>query len=64
MIIALIIIAWLVDNVWLTLLLADFTPFYECDEMPLLLPCAVFNPLIVVGVRFAVKWIIEIIKKN
>ena len=64
MIIVLIIIAWLVDNFWLTLLLADFTPFYECDEMPMVFPCTVFNPLIVVGVCFAVKWIIKIIKKN
>jgi hypothetical protein len=66
MLIAVIILAWLLVNTWLSLLLVQIegTSFSGWDEMLTLLLCAVFNPFVFLGVCFVVRWVIKMIKKN
>jgi hypothetical protein len=66
MLIAVIVLAWLLANTWLSLLLVQIegTSFGGWDEMLTLLLCAVFNPFVFLGVCFAIRWVIKMIKKN
>jgi hypothetical protein len=64
MIIAVIILAWVLANTWLTLLGAQIegTPLEGWDEMFTLFLCAVFNPFILLGVCRVIRQIIKMIK--
>lgn len=66
MIIAVVVLAWLLVNTWLSLLFAEIegTPFSGWDEMFSLLLCAIFNPFIFLGVCLVIRWIIKMIKKK
>ena len=66
MIIAIIVLAWLLINTWMSLLFAEIegTPFSGWDEMFSLFLCAIFNPFIFLGVCLGVRQIIKMIKKK
>jgi hypothetical protein len=66
MLIAVIVLAWLLANTWLSLLLVQIegTSFSGWDEMLTLLLCAVFNPFVFLGVCFVIRWVIKMIKKS
>jgi hypothetical protein len=66
MIIAVVVLAWLLANTWISLLFAQIegTPFSGWDEMLSLLLCAVFNPFIFLGVCFAIRQVIKMIKRG
>lgn len=66
MIIAVIILAWLFVNTWITLIFAQIerTSFSGWDELFTLLLCAIFNPFIFMGVCLAIRRIIKRIKRK
>ena len=66
MIIAVIILAWLLVNTWLTLIFAQIerTHFSSWDELFTLLLCAIFNPFIFIGICLTIRQILKRIKKK
>lgn len=66
MIIAVIILAWLLVNTWITLIFAQIerTHFSGWDELFTLLLCAIFNPFIFMGICLTIRQIIKRIKRK
>ena len=64
MTIAVIILAWLLVNTWLSLVFSQIegNPFEGWGEMFILFLCAVFNPFVFLGICLVIRQIVKIVK--